>query len=169
MPSWGSLARAWHPYATPSRSTWMASTTLAARSRRGCKSTNSATYLATLHITEDGGLGLNASIPEQVHNYGHAHDGVLSFLRKGLSISPGASHIDFTALVTGASPPDVHFVEVVNMTLTNTSLVNSSNVNPFIADWAETKATPTPYRTASSLRCAVGRGSPQPSTTPHQH
>ena len=73
-----------------------------------------------LHIIEDGGLGLNTEIPEAVHNYHHAHEGVFNFIRKGLSISPGASQINFTTLVTGASPPDVHFIDVMNMTITST-------------------------------------------------
>ena len=71
-----------------------------------------------LHIVEDGGLGLNTEIPEAVHNYHHAHEGVFNFIRKGLAIAPGASQINFTALVTGASPPDVHFIDVMNMTIT---------------------------------------------------
>ena len=70
-----------------------------------------------LHITEDGGLGLNTEIPEAVHNYHHAHEGTFNFIRKGLAIAPGASQINFTALVTGASPPAVHFVEVENLTM----------------------------------------------------
>ena len=90
-----------------------------------------------LHIVEDGGLGLNAVVPEATHNYKHAHDGVLNFIRKGLAISPGVSHLDFTTEVTGASPPDVHFVEVENLTLTDTSLVNAENVGEFVQDWAE--------------------------------
>ena len=90
-----------------------------------------------LHITEDGGLGLDTTILPKTHNYGHAHDGVVNFLRKGLVIGPGANQIDFTTLVTGASPPDVHFVEVENLTLTDSNLVNAGNVNPYIADWAE--------------------------------
>ena len=79
-----------------------------------------ANISGNLHITEDGGLGLNAEIPEAVHNYQHAHEGVFNFIRKGLAISPGANLIDFTALVTGASPPDVHFIDVMNMTITPT-------------------------------------------------
>ena len=94
-------------------------------------------FSGNLHITVDGGLGLNAEIPEKTHNYHNTHDAVLNFLRKGLAISPGASHIDFSTLVTGSNPPDSRFIEVENMTITNTSLVNASNVNPFIADWAE--------------------------------
>ena len=73
-----------------------------------------------LHIIADGGLGLNTEIPESVHNYHHAHEGVFNFLRKGLAIAPGASQINFTALVTGVSPPDVHFIDVMNMTITST-------------------------------------------------
>ena len=91
-----------------------------------------------LRIVEDGGLGLNTAILEKTHNYGHAHEGVLTFLRKGLVIGPGNNIIDFTTDVSGQSPPDVHFIEVENMTITDTSLVNAGNVNPFIADWAET-------------------------------
>ena len=79
-----------------------------------------ANISGNLHITEDGGLGLNTEIPERVHNYHHAHEGVFNFIRKGLAIAPGASQINFTALVTGASPPDVHFVDVMNMTITPT-------------------------------------------------
>ena len=90
-----------------------------------------------LHIIEDGGLGLNAVVPEATHNYKHAHDGVLNFIRKGLAISPGIAHLDFTTLVTGATPPDVHFVEVENLTITDTSLVNAENVGEFVQDWAE--------------------------------
>ena len=56
-----------------------------------------------LHIVEDGGLGLNAVVPEATHNYKHAHDGTLNFIRKGLAISPGVAHLDFTTEVTGAS------------------------------------------------------------------
>ena len=73
-----------------------------------------------LHITEDGGLGLNSEIPEKTHNYKHAHEGVFNFIRKGLAIAPGANIIDFTALVTGNNPPDVHFTDVMNMTITPT-------------------------------------------------
>ena len=87
-----------------------------------------ANISGNLHITEDGGLGLNTEIPEKTHNYKHAHEGVFNFLRKGLAISPGANLIDFEALVTGNSPPDVHFVDVMNMTITDTP----------------TPATPTP-------------------------
>ena len=79
-----------------------------------------ANISGNLHIIEDGGLGLNSEIPEAVHNYHHAHEGVFNFIRKGLSISPGASQINFTTLVTGASPPDVHFIDVMNMTITPT-------------------------------------------------
>ena len=100
-----------------------------------------ANISGNLHIIEDGGLGLNAGIPEKTHNYHHAHDGVVNFFRKGLAIAPGVNQLDFTALVTGQNPPDVHFNEIENMTITNTSLVNSSNVNPFISDWAETDNT----------------------------
>ena len=81
-----------------------------------------------LHIAEDGGLGLDAEIPEKTHNYKHAHEGVFNFIRKGLAISPGVSQINFTALVTGNNPPDVHFVDVMDMTITG----------------APTAATPTP-------------------------
>ena len=42
-----------------------------------------------LQIIEDGGNGLNLAIPQKVHRYGHAHDGTLNFIRKGLAISPG--------------------------------------------------------------------------------
>ena len=77
-----------------------------------------ANISGNLHITEGGGLGLNAEIPEAVHNYHHAHEGVFNFIRKGLAIAPGASQVNFTALVTGASPPDVHFVDVMDMTIT---------------------------------------------------
>ena len=79
-----------------------------------------ANISGNLHITEDGGLGLNTEIPEAVHNYKHAHEGVFNFIRKGLAISPGANIIDFTALVTGNNPPDVHFIDVMNMTITPT-------------------------------------------------
>ena len=100
-----------------------------------------ANISGNLHIIEDGGLGLDAAIPEKTHNFHHAHDGVVNFFRKGLAIAPGVNQLDFTALVTGQNPPDVHFNTLENMTITNTSLVNSSNVNPFIADWAETDNT----------------------------
>ena len=94
-------------------------------------------FTGNLHITVDGGLGLNAEIPSKTHNYHNTHEAVLNFLRKGLAISPGASHIDFSTEVTGSNPPNVHFIDVENMTITDTSLVNAGNVNPFIADWAE--------------------------------
>ena len=90
-----------------------------------------------LRITEDGGNGLNVVIPTGHHNYGHAHEAVLNFIRKGLTVGPGVNTLTFTTLVTGNNPPDVHFVEVENLTITDTSLVNANNVNPFIADWAE--------------------------------
>ena len=77
-----------------------------------------ANISGNLHITEDGGLGLNTEIPEKTHNYKHAHEGVFNFIRKGLAISPGVSQINFTALVTGNNPPDVHFVDVMDMTIT---------------------------------------------------
>ena len=77
-----------------------------------------ANISGNLHITEDGGLGLNTEIPEKTHNYKHAHEGVFNFIRKGLAISPGVSQINFTALVTGNNPPDVHFVLVMDMTIT---------------------------------------------------
>ena len=95
-----------------------------------------ANISGNLRISEDGGQGLNASIPEKNHGYGHAHEGVLNFVRKGLAISPGVNLIDFTTLVTGNSPPDVHFVAVENLILTDTSLVNANNVDPLIALWA---------------------------------
>ena len=79
-----------------------------------------ANISGNLHITEDGGLNLDTEIPEAVHNYHHAHEGVFNFIRKGLSISPGASQINFTTLVTGTNPPDVHFIDVMNMTITPT-------------------------------------------------
>ena len=79
-----------------------------------------ANISGNLHITEDGGLGLNAEIPEKTHNYKHAHEGVFNFIRKGLAIAPGANIIDFTALMTGNNPPDVHFTDVMNMTITPT-------------------------------------------------
>ena len=77
-----------------------------------------ANISGNLHIVESGGLGLNTEIPEKTHNYKHAHEGVFNFIRKGLAIAPGASQVNFTALVTGASPPDVHFVDVMDMTIT---------------------------------------------------
>ena len=77
-----------------------------------------ANISGNLHITEDGGLGLNTEIPEKTHNYKHAHEGVFNFIRKGLAIAPGVSQINFTALVTGNNPPDVHFVDVMDMTIT---------------------------------------------------
>ena len=77
-----------------------------------------ANISGNLHITEDGGLGLNTEIPEKTHNYKHAHEGVFNFIRKGMAISPGVSQINFTALVTGNNPPDVHFVDVMDMTIT---------------------------------------------------
>ena len=83
-----------------------------------------ANISGNLHIQEDGGNGLNAGIPMDTHNYGHAHEGVLHFIRKGLVIAPGVNTITFTTEVTGQSPPDVHFIDVVNMTITDTSLVN---------------------------------------------
>ena len=79
-----------------------------------------ANISGALHITEDGGLGLNTVILERTHNYRHSHDGILSFLRKGIAISPGANIIDFTTLVTGNNPPDVHFTDVMDMTITPT-------------------------------------------------
>ena len=100
-----------------------------------------ANISGNLRLTVDGGIGLNLAIPERVHNYGHAHEGVLNFLRKGLEIGPGGNIIDFTADVSGSNPPDVHFIELENMTITDTSLVNAGNVDPFIADWAETANT----------------------------
>ena len=36
-----------------------------------------------LHIIEDGGLGLNTEIPEAVHNYHHAHEGVFQLHSQG--------------------------------------------------------------------------------------
>ena len=89
-----------------------------------------------LRISEDGGLGLNVAIPEKNHGYGHAHEGVLNFLKKGLAISPGVNIIDFTAFVTGNNAPAVHFQEIENLILTSTSLVNANNVDPLIEDWA---------------------------------
>ena len=46
-------------------------------------------FSGNLRIIEDGGLGLNAAIPEKTHGYGNSHEGVLTFVRKGLAISPG--------------------------------------------------------------------------------
>ena len=113
-------------------------------------------FSGSLNITADGGLGLNATIPFETHNYHHQHRATFNFLRKGLAISPGANLIDFTAFVTGATPPSVVFIHVSNMKLTDTSLVNSGNVNPFIADWAETdNALPIP---AAKLVNAPGGG-----------
>ena len=60
-------------------------------------------FTGNLHITVDGGLGLNAEIPSKTHNYHNTHEAVLNFLRKGLAISPGASHIDFSTEVTGSN------------------------------------------------------------------
>ena len=87
-----------------------------------------ANISGNLHITEDGGLGLNTEIPEKTHNYKHAHEGVFNFIRKGLAIAPGANIIDFTALVTGNNPPDVHFTDVMNMTITDTPTPATSPV-----------------------------------------
>ena len=102
-------------------------------------------FSGNLRIIEDGGLGLDAAIPERTHNYGNVHEGVLIFIRKGLSVSPGVNIIEFEGQVSGNNPPDVDFGAVENMLLTDTSLVNANNVNPFIADWAETgDATPIP-------------------------
>ena len=94
-------------------------------------------FSGALHITVDGGLGLNVQIPEKTHNYHSNHTGVLNFLQKGVSIALGQSVINFSTEVTGSSPPDVRFIDVENLVITDTSLVNSGNVNPFIADWAE--------------------------------
>ena len=95
-------------------------------------------FSGNLRIIEDGGLGLDAAIPEKTHDYGNVHEGVLIFIRKGLSVSPGVNIIEFEGLVSGNNPPDVDFGEVENLVLTDASLVNANNVNPFIADWAET-------------------------------
>ena len=95
-------------------------------------------FSGNLRIIEDGGLGLDAAIPEKTHDYGNVHESVLIFIRKGLSVSPGVNIIDFEGLVSGNNPPDVDFGEVENLVLTDTSLVNANNVNQFIADWAET-------------------------------
>ena len=95
-------------------------------------------FSGDLRIIEDGGLGLDAAIPQKTHDYGNVHEGVLIFIRKGLSVSPGINIIDFEGLVSGNNPPDVDFGEVENLVLTDASLVNANNVNPFIADWAET-------------------------------
>ena len=95
-----------------------------------------ANISGNLHLRAAGGLGLSAAIPQETHNYGHAHTGELNFTRRGLLIAPGASQINFEAFVTGQSPPDTHFIEVKNLTLTDTSLVNAHNVDPFIAPWA---------------------------------
>ena len=112
-----------------------------------------ANISGNLHIIEDGGNGLNAAIPERTHNYHHAHDGVVNFVRRGLTIGPGVNQIDFRALVTGPNPPDVRFVELENLTLTDTSLVNAGNVNPFIADWAEDgNADPVPDAKLTEIR-----------------
>ena len=112
-----------------------------------------ANISGNLHIIEDGGNGLNAAIPEKTHNLHHAHDGVVNFIRKGLTIALGVNQIDFRALVTGQNPPDVHFVELENLTLTDTSLVNAGNVNPFIADWAEAGNTdPVPDAKLTEVR-----------------
>ena len=51
-----------------------------------------ANISGNLHIIEDGGLGLDAAIPEKTHNFHHAHDGVVNFFRKGLAIAPGVNH-----------------------------------------------------------------------------
>ena len=45
-------------------------------------------FSGNLHITVEGGLGLNAEIPSKAHNYHNTHEAVLNFLRKGLAISP---------------------------------------------------------------------------------
>ena len=95
-------------------------------------------FSGNLRIIEDGGLGLDAAIPEKTHDYGNVHEGVLIFIRKGLSVSPGVNIIEFEGLVSGNNPPDVDFGAVENLVLTDASLVNANNVNPFIADWAET-------------------------------
>ena len=84
-----------------------------------------ANISGNLHIVEDGGNGLNAAIPEKTHNFHHAHEGVFNFIRKGLTIAPGVNQIDFTASVTGNNPPHVHFTDVENMTITDTSLGRS--------------------------------------------
>ena len=97
-----------------------------------------ANISGNLRISVDGGNGLNSQIPPMNHGYGHAHEGVFHFVRRGLVIAPGLNVIDFAAEVTGQNPPDVHFIETENMTITNTSLVNANNVNPFIAEFART-------------------------------
>ena len=94
-------------------------------------------FTGNVHITSDGSLELNPYLLPNTHNYHNTHEATLNFLSKGLSIFPGPNQINFTTEVTGSSPPEVHFIEVENLTLTNTSLVNSGNVTPYIADWAE--------------------------------
>ena len=94
-------------------------------------------FTGTLRITEDGGGGLNAVIPPHNHNYSNHHEATLTFVRRGVELTAGAKDILFTTLVTGNNPPDVHFVEVENLKLTPTALVNSANVGQFVQDWAE--------------------------------
>ena len=95
-------------------------------------------FTGNVRITEEGGGGLAIVVPEKHHNYGHAHEAVLTFVRKRVAISPGASVLDFTTEVTGNNPPDIYITDAMNMTITDTELVNRTNVGQFVSDWAET-------------------------------
>ena len=94
-------------------------------------------FSGVLQIIEDGGGGLNVLIPEVAHNFQHHHEATFTFVRRGLEIPENNKDLTFRALVTGQNPPDVHFIDVAPMKLTPTSLVNSTNVGEFVADFAE--------------------------------
>ena len=94
-------------------------------------------FSGVLQVIADGGGGLNDLIPMIAHNFAQHHEQVFNFVRRGLEIPSANKDITFSTLVTGNNPPDVHFIEVMDLRLTPTALVNSTNVGEFVIDWAE--------------------------------
>ena len=57
-------------------------------------------------------------------------------MRRGVEIPAGVKDLTFTCEVSGANPPDVHFIEVDKLKLTPTALVNGAADPVLLATFA---------------------------------